>query len=142
MFKWISRKYNLLQGMRKQTKWVLYIIPIMRCGLKRHERILKKQDFSYSSLEARGFMLPLYEMNCIFKNPAKYEDEILVITKISFLSQVRLHLSYQVINSENSKLLVTGETMHAWTDKTFKPVNVEKAIPDIYLMLNRIFTEK
>lgn len=102
---------------------------------------LKKAGVSYSSLEAMGFMLPLYEMNCKFKSPAKYEDEILVITKISFLSQVRLHLSYQVINSENSKLLVTGETMHAWTDKTFKPVNAEKAIPDIYIMLNRIFTE-
>lgn len=102
---------------------------------------LKKAGVSYSSLEAMGFMLPLYEMNCKFKSPAKYEDEILVITKISFMSQVRLHLSYQVINSANSKLLVTGETMHAWTDKTFKPVNAEKAIPDIYLMLNRIFTE-
>lgn len=102
---------------------------------------LKKAGVSYSSLEARGFMLPLYEMNCKFKSPAKYEDEILIITKISLLSQVRLHLSYQVINSENSKLLVTGETMHAWTDKMFKPVNAEKAIPDIYLMLYRIFTE-
>ena len=86
-------------------------------------------------------MLPLYEMNCKFKSPAQYEDEILVITKISFMSQVRLHLSYQVINSANSKLLVAGETMHAWTDITFKPVNAEKAIPDIYLMLNRIYAE-
>ena len=103
---------------------------------------LKKAGVSYSSLEAMGFMLPLYEMNCKFKSPAEYEDEILVITKISFMSPVRLHLSYQVINSANSKLLVTGETMHAWTDKTFKPVNAQKAIPEIYLMLNRIYAEE
>ncbi len=103
---------------------------------------LKKAGVTYSSLEAMGFMLPLYEMNCKFKRPAQYEDEILVITKISFMSPVRLHLSYQVINSANSKLLVTGETMHAWTDKTFKPVNAQKAIPEIYLMLNRIYAEE
>ncbi|MHB1153144.1 MAG: acyl-CoA thioesterase [Eubacteriales bacterium] len=103
---------------------------------------LKKAGVSYSSLEAMGFMLPLYEMQCKFKSPAEYEDEILVITKISFMSPVRLHLSYQIINSANSKLLVTGETMHAWTDKTFKPVNAQKAIPEIYLMLNRIYAEE
>jgi len=103
---------------------------------------LKKAGVTYSSLEAMGFMLPLYEMNCKFKRPAQYEDEILVVTKISFMSPVRLHLSYQVINSANSKLLVTGETMHAWTDKTFKPVNAQKAIPEIYLMLNRIYAEE
>lgn len=102
---------------------------------------LKKAGISYSALEASGFMLPLYEMNCRFKSPAYYEDEILVVTKISLLSRIRMHLSYEVVNAANRKLLVTGETMHAWTDKTLKPVNAEKALPDIYRKLYRIWNE-
>ena len=99
---------------------------------------LKKAGISNSSIEARGVLLPLYEMNCQFKSPAKYEDKILVVTKLSSLSRVRLQFSYEVVNADNSKLLATGETMHAWTTRELKPVNAEKIIPDIYSNLSGI----
>jgi len=99
---------------------------------------LKKAGVSNTSIEAKGILLPLYEMNCQFKSPAKYEDEILVVTKLNSLSRVRLQFSYEVVNAGNSKLLTTGETKHAWTNKELKPINVEKAIPDTYLLLSKI----
>lgn len=99
---------------------------------------LKKAGISNSSIEARGVLLPLYEMNCQFKSPAKYEDEILVVTKLNSLSRVRLQFSYEVVNADNSKLLATGETMHAWTTRELKPVNAKKIIPDIYSNLSGI----
>lgn len=99
---------------------------------------LKKAGVSNTSIEAKGILLPLYEMNCKFKSPAKYEDEILVVTKLNSLSRVRLQFSYEVVNAGNSKLLATGETKHAWTNKELKPINVEKQIPDTYLLLSKI----
>lgn len=99
---------------------------------------LKKAGISNSSIEAKGALLPLYEMNCQFKSPAKYEDKILVVTKLSSLSRVRLQFSYEVVNADNSKLLATGETMHAWTTRELKPVNAKKIIPDIYSNLSGI----
>lgn len=98
---------------------------------------LKKAGISNTNIEARGILLPLYEMNCQFKSPAKYEDEIMVITNLKQISRVRLCFSYQVLNAENNKLLATGETMHAWTDKALKPVNAAKAVPDVYSMLSQ-----
>lgn len=98
---------------------------------------LKKVGISNTNIEARGILLPLYEMNCQFKSPAKYEDEIMVITDLKQISRVRLCFSYQVINAENNKLLATGETMHAWTDKALRPVNAAKAVPDVYSMLSQ-----
>lgn len=35
-----------------------------------------------AKIEEKGILLPLYEMNCQFKSPAMYEDEILVITSL------------------------------------------------------------
>lgn len=99
---------------------------------------LKEAGVSNTKIEATGILLPLYDMNCQFKSPAKYEDEIMVITNLKQISRVRLCFSYQVINTANHKLLATGETMHAWTDKALKPVNAEKAIPDIYSVLSKI----
>lgn len=98
---------------------------------------LKNAGFSNTSIEAKGILLPLYEMSCKFKAPAKYEDEIIVITALKSISCARISFSYQIINAESNKLIATGETMHAWTDKALKPINAEKIIPDVYSTLSK-----
>ena len=98
---------------------------------------LKKAGTSNTSIEGNGVLLPLYGMNCQYKSPARYEDEIMVVTRLKKVSRVRLCFSYQVLNAANHKLLATGETMHAWTDKPLKPVDAEKAAPDAYSMLSQ-----
>ncbi len=100
---------------------------------------LKKAGVSNTSIEAKGVLLPLYEMNCRFISPAKYEDEIVVETRIKTLSCVRISFSYQVFNASNNKPIATGETLHAWTDKTLKPLNAEKKIPEVYSALYKEF---
>ncbi len=99
---------------------------------------LKSLGTSYSGVEDSGVILPLVEINCQFKSPAKYEDNILIITGIKSLSRVRVCFSYEVLNASENKLLATGETMHAWTDKALKPVNAEKKIPELYSMLRSL----
>lgn len=96
---------------------------------------LKKAGVTNSSIEERGVILPLYEMNCKFISPAKYEEEIMVVTSLISISRVRVIISYQVLDADNGTLLATGETKHAWTDKTLKPVNAEKIIPHVYSIL-------
>ena len=98
---------------------------------------LKKAGTSNTSIEGNGVLLPLYGMNCQYKSPARYEDEIMVVTRLKKVSRVRLCFSYQVLNAANHKRLATGETMHAWTDKSLKPVDAEKAVPDAYSMLSQ-----
>lgn len=100
---------------------------------------LKNAGVSNSSIEAKGILLPLYEMNCKYKSPAIYEDEILVITGLKSISRVRICFSYQVFNAETNQLLAVGETKHAWTDKLLKPVNAERAIPEVYSVLSKIY---
>ena len=98
---------------------------------------LRKAGTSNTSIEGNGVLLPLYGMNCQYKSPARYEDEIMVVTRLKKVSRVRLCFLYQVLNAANHKLLATGETMHAWTDKSLKPVDAEKAVPDAYSMLSQ-----
>lgn len=99
---------------------------------------LKHVGFAYTSIEARGVLTPLYEMNCRYKSPARYEDEILVLTSLKSISRVRLCFTYQVYNAQTSNILAEGETMHAWTDKSLRPVNAEKTIPEIYSVLSKL----
>ena len=97
---------------------------------------LRRAGASYSDVEAAGVLLPLYELTCRYKSPARYEDEIAVYTRIQELSRIRLILSYDVVLLKNGTLLASGETHHAFTDPSLKPLNAEKAIPDVYKLLS------
>lgn len=96
---------------------------------------LKQAGMSYSDVERRGVLLPLYENTCRFKLPAKYEDQVLIVTSIKELTRARLILSYEVLRESDMALLATGETHHAFTDKSLKPLNIEKALPDVFALL-------
>lgn len=96
---------------------------------------LKKAGIPNKEIKEQGVLLPLYEMNCKFKSPARYEDEIIVKTKLEHIGKVRIVFSYQVLNAKDGSVLTTGETKHAWTNKSLKPVNAQLLIPDIYDVL-------
>lgn len=97
----------------------------------------KKAGMSNSKIEATGILLPLSHMECNFKNPARYEEEIVVKTKIRKMTCVRIDFDYEVINGGDGRLLATGGTSHAWTDKHLKPLNIEKKLPELCKMLKK-----
>ncbi|SHI12883.1 acyl-CoA thioester hydrolase [Sporobacter termitidis DSM 10068] len=96
---------------------------------------IRQTGVSYSDIEARGVLMPLYEIACRFKSPARYEDEVTVVTSLKELSRVRIILSYEVVRDSDGALLATGETLHAFTDKGLRPLNAERAAPDVYKLL-------
>lgn len=93
----------------------------------------------YSDIEKKGVMMPLLSMNCRFKSPAKYDDEVIIKTFIKELTKTRITFGYEAIKSECATLLCEGETEHAWTDKTLKPINIKKVLPDVFEIYNKIF---
>lgn len=99
---------------------------------------LNKLGISYTKIEASGILLPLYEINCKFKSPARYEDDIIIKTTIKTFTRIRVFFSYEIVNAVDGKLIAAGETMHAWTDKSLKLVNAEALIPEVYSLLNQV----
>jgi acyl-CoA thioester hydrolase len=98
---------------------------------------LKRSGISLHQMHKSGFYLPLLEMNCLYKKPAKFGDEIHVITKLTYISYVKIKFEYTIMNQTNDKILTTGRTVHAFTDKALKPVNAEKYRPEIYTKLKQ-----
>jgi acyl-CoA thioester hydrolase len=98
---------------------------------------LKKAGIPSSTINKQGFYLPLSEMECKFKSPAKFGDKVTVITRITFMSYVMVKFEYKITNEKSGKLLAVGKTVHAWTDKNLMPLNIEKAAPQIYTTLKK-----
>lgn len=98
---------------------------------------LKKLGMSNTKIEMLGILVPVSHMDCDFKSPARYEDEIVIKIKIRKMTCVRIEFDYEVVNADNGALLATGSTSHAWTDKQLKPFNIEKREPEIYKLLKQ-----
>lgn len=104
---------------------------------KGRKDFLKHVGTYSSDISKHGVYLPLSEIECKYKSPAKHGDEIVVITKIQSMSCVRIKFEYMVFEKSKGKLLATGWTIHAWTNKRVEPINLEKEVPYVYERLKQ-----
>lgn len=103
---------------------------------------IKKAGLPYSQIEEKGIMLPLIELNCKFKIAANYEDEIIIKTSIEEMTNTRIRFHYEAVRmGDKPAILSTGETMHVWTDKNLKPVNLKKYSPELFELFGNILGE-
>lgn len=97
---------------------------------------IKMFGVSYSEMEKAGIMMPLTNLTCHYKNPAFYEDNIIVRTWAIGLRAAQIQFTYTVkrINPDNTETeLGYATTEHGFVDsKTFKPCNLRKRMPDLY----------
>lgn len=100
---------------------------------------LQKSGMSYADAEKQGFMVPLVQAECKYKLPAKYPDKLMVYTKIDELKMSRVRYSYRVMRGD--ELIATGYTLHAFTDTQIRPVNLKKAAPDFYAIMESLAKE-
>jgi len=129
-----------------RTSFKVKYFEIDKMGIVHHANYPKwfeigRRDYLYSAgipytkINHLGFYLPLSELECKYKSPAKYGDEIMVITDVTFISYVKVKFEYKVLNKISGKHLASGNTVHAWTDRDIKPLNIEKAASQIYTSL-------
>lgn len=103
---------------------------------------IRKMGMPYSVIEEKGAMLPLLELKCSFRGFARYEDIVVVRTNIKEYTGTRLVFHYEVIRAEDQKLLTEGETLHCWTNRDLKPVNIKKFMPGIFELIERAAQDK
>lgn len=97
---------------------------------------IKMFDISYCDMEKSGVMTPLRNLNCHFKLPAFYDDNLIVRTWCTSITASRIEFSYTVkrIEEDGSETeLGYGSTEHAFVDsKTFRPCSIRRKFPELY----------
>ena len=83
--------------------------------------LLREAGWSYREMEADGYMLPVLEANCVYRQPARYDDEIDVKTTGALVSAVRVKFVYDVVRPADDVLLASGYTVHASIDRSGRP---------------------
>ena len=93
---------------------------------------IKKLGLTYSKMEEIGILTPLVELSCKYIEPADYEDELTIKTKITKITPARIVFVYEVYKDETQKTINVGSTTHAFVGKNLKPINIKKYFPQVY----------
>jgi acyl-CoA thioester hydrolase len=88
---------------------------------------------SYSELEQSGLFLPVIKVSCQYKAPARYDDELTVITWIESLRGVRVAFNYEIHRDE--QLIARGNTEHAFVNEKGRPIVLRKKNPFLWKKL-------
>ena len=92
----------------------------------------------YDEIEKDGVMTPLVELNCKYKRPAYYNQEVEIRTRIIELTPAKFTLEYNIYDLDEN-LINIGRTTLAWADKkTFKIINLKKVKPEMYEKLEKL----
>jgi acyl-CoA thioester hydrolase len=75
-------------------------------------------------------MLPVVSLEINYKKPARYDDVLLVKTKLKSQTSVKIEFDYEIYNEQN-QLLTTGYSMLVFVDmKTGRPIVPPKYVSD------------
>ena len=85
---------------------------------------MRQAGMSYAEVEAAGYHLPVVDAQVSYRQPARYDDEIFIETKVVERRRVRMTFEYRVLREDESgeTLLATGRTTHACITHEGKPV--------------------
>ncbi len=82
--------------------------------------LLDECDCPYRELEEQGYMLPVLECSAKFYRPARFDDNITIVTTIVERPLLRIRITYKVLRGE--ELLAEGATLHAFVSTDGQPI--------------------
>jgi acyl-CoA thioester hydrolase len=92
---------------------------------------LRHHGMSYAELEKRGVLLPVVEMRIKYHTPGRFEDQLVLQTRLIHLGKTRVTFENRVLREEKNAagrtLLVSGEVELACLDATGRISRVPEA---------------
>jgi acyl-CoA thioester hydrolase len=110
------------------------------CEIGRVE-FLRQLGFDYKQMEIEDdYHLPVVEANCRYRFPARYDDQIVIETRVTAMRSNVIKFAYRVlcINDEKSRLLAEAETVHVVVDRQMQ----KRSLPGKYITAIRTTIEK
>ncbi|MDD4200001.1 MAG: thioesterase family protein [Eubacteriales bacterium] len=100
---------------------------------------LRAEGMSYSEMEKEDFIMPVLSVSAEYKEPAVYDEEIVIGCRIAKISHASMEIEYEIRGKENGKFHAKGKSRHGFTNRALKPIPLKKKQPDIYEFLTRLY---
>jgi acyl-CoA thioester hydrolase len=96
---------------------------------------LRRRGADYRALTERGLHMPVVEAHVEYKRAARFDDELVVETRLGALTRVTFRFDYRVLRA--GELLVSGHTLLACVDDAHKPRRIPADVVELLLSPER-----
>ena len=108
---------------------VVYYANYFRWFESGRREIMRSLDISYTALDKRGVITPVVEAHCNYFHPARYDDIIVVETRISEVKEKSVKFEQRIYRKKDKKLLASGYTINVFVGKKkMKSMKIPKDI--------------
>lgn len=78
---------------------------------------------TYREIEERGYLLVVSEVNCRYRIPYRYDDEVVIRTSLGKAASRAMQFVYNLYDATGERLHADGFSAHLWLDRdTRRPV--------------------
>ncbi|MBI2650083.1 acyl-CoA thioesterase [Candidatus Woesearchaeota archaeon] len=96
---------------------VVYYANYFRWFESGRREIMRTLKIDYLELEKSSIITPVVEAHCNYFHPARYDDVVVVETRISEVREKSIKFDYNVFRKKDRKLLAAGHTVNVFVDK-------------------------
>lgn len=90
--------------------------------------LCREATLSYREIEERGFLLVVTDLGCRYRAPYRYDDEVVIRTRVGNVSRRMLRFEYELVDNDGG-VHAEGFSQHVWVDRTSrKPMSVPQDV--------------
>ena len=96
---------------------VVYYANYFRWFESGRRELMRSLKINYIELDKIGIITPVVEAHCNYFHPARYDDIVVVETRIAELKEKSIRFEYRIIRKKDRKLLSTGHTVNVFVSR-------------------------
>lgn len=95
----------------------------------------------YEKWEKDGIISPVIGIECDYKHPTTFGDEIRIEVAITEYKRIKLSVSYTMINLKNGKIVCKGKSHHCFVNTEGRPISLSRQYPEYDELLKKHLSE-
>jgi acyl-CoA thioester hydrolase len=94
--------------------------------------------YGYAWLEEQGIISPVIGVECQYKQPTTFSDEVRICLEVEEFRGVRLVIRYTMYNHRTGEVVLTGKTRHCFANAQGRPIQLKKQFPELDALLKSL----
>ncbi len=93
--------------------------------------MMRDLNLTYKRIEESGYFMPVIETQIKFLNPAFYDEQLIIETRVAKLPLVKVHIDHTIISKNRNVIIAEGYVELAFLDaNSGKPTRAPKIFID------------
>ena len=95
--------------------------------------LCREAGFPYAEIERRGYILVVTDIQCRYRTPFRYDEEVLIRTSIADSASRAMKFAYELRDAAGEKVHATGFSSHVWVDReTRRPTTADEEVMEAF----------